>query len=557
MIAHAQAAQPAALWPEPMETVWRMLPSGVASVARFKRPDITISDRLFIGAVVNIPRPQRPWGIISWLADVYCTSRETVYTIGEQAREGLLSPPQCLSSSAAPSVVQVPLPSSEPSVVVTDNRLKRSILTFLLPGGVTIRPMQDCLEVALDTSRSVGFISELINEAGQRAGEILDRIDFSPLGEVVLARDETYFDDLAFLLSVEPRHHVITGGYVEEGCDAQGWGVALQIDQSRGLKIMGLSEDGHRCYPASLREAELSVPVQKDIWHAQDRTRQTVTDLERSALRALEQAEKLEKPLHQAWDEEQFEVWVEAVEEAERLVEMSGQLRFWYGCLCDALEVVDWRSGEIRDREINHWLLEETISGLRQLDPPRVRALVTFLAGQQEELLTFLTWLEVLLIPWQRKLRRTIADPQEQAFFQAAVARAWRLSRAVTNGHVNFRAAAADAQALVVELVVSEETYHELAEELFTILERVIRTSCAAETVNSVLKPYLWVRRSFQSRETAQNFLNLFILWYNMRAFKRGKRAGKSPFQSAGIKVYAPDGRETTDWLEALGYPAE
>ena len=98
MIAYAQAAQPAVLWPEPMETVWRMLPGGVASVARFKRPDITISDRLFIGAVVNIPRPQRPWGIISWLADVYCTSRETVYTIGEQAREGLLSPPQCFSA---------------------------------------------------------------------------------------------------------------------------------------------------------------------------------------------------------------------------------------------------------------------------------------------------------------------------------------------------------------------------------------------------------------------------------------------------------------------------
>jgi len=299
--------------------------------------------------------------------------------------------------------------------------------------------------------------------------------------------------------------------------------------------------------PASLREAELSVPVQKDVWHAENRARQTVTDLERIALKALERAEKLEKPLHQAdWNEEQLEIWVEAEETAERLVELSGQLRFWYGCLCDALEVVDWRSGEIRNREINQWLLEETIAGLRQLDHPRVRALVTFL-----------DWLEVLLIPWQRRLRRTIADPQEQVFFQAAVARAWRLSRAVTNGHTSLRTAADDTQALVVELIADDAVQHELAEQLLTILERVIRTSCAAETVNSVLKPYLWVKRSFQSRKTAQNFLNLFVLWYNVRVFKRGKRAGKSPFQSAGIKVYTPDGRETTDWLEALGYPAD
>lgn len=81
--------------------------------------------------------------------------------------------------------------------------------------------------------------------------------------------------------------------------------------------------------PASLREAELSVPVQKDVWHAENRARQTVTDLERIALKALERAEKLEKPLHQAdWNEEQLEIWVEAEETAERLVELSGQLRF-------------------------------------------------------------------------------------------------------------------------------------------------------------------------------------------------------------------------------------
>jgi len=153
-------------------------------------------------------------------------------------------------------------------ITVTDNRLKRTILTLLLPGGVTTRPMQDCLEAAFDHSPSVGFLSELINEAGRRAGEILDKIDFSPLGDVILARDETFFDDFAFLLSVEPRCQVIVSGYVEEGCDAERWGVALQIDhRTRGMRIVGLAEDAARYYPASLEEAELSVPIQKDVWH--------------------------------------------------------------------------------------------------------------------------------------------------------------------------------------------------------------------------------------------------------------------------------------------------
>jgi hypothetical protein len=426
--------------------------------------------------------------------------------------------------------------------------------------------MQDCLDVALDVTRSVGFTSQFINEAGRRAGEVLDQIDYSPLGDIILARDETYFNDLAFLIGVEPRTYVLLAGQVEEGCDGETWGLSLAFDQVRdGLCIVGLAEDGALFYPRSQREAaglleaEFSVPVQKDVWHVEDKAAQMVTDMERIALRELQKAYEMEQELADlAWDEDAFDAWAEVEENAERLVEMSGQARFWYGCLCDALEIVDWRSGEIRDREINAWLLDETIQGLQQLNHPRVKKLVTHLRKQQGELLTFLDWLEIQILPWRRKLARRLPDAQEQVFFERTVARAWRLNRALVNGHRQFRNEAEFALALVAELIADDEIRQALADELLSILENVIRTSCAAETVNSVLKPYLWVKRSFQSRETAQNWFNLFRLWFCLHPFKRShKRQGQSPFQLAGIKVYTPDGRETDDWLEALGYPAD
>jgi hypothetical protein len=63
----------------------------------------------------------------------------------------------------------------------------------------------------------------------------------SALGQVVTARDKLYFDDWAFLLNVEPRYFVLVSGYVEAACDAQTWGVALQLDHhTRGLQIGGL-----------------------------------------------------------------------------------------------------------------------------------------------------------------------------------------------------------------------------------------------------------------------------------------------------------------------------
>ncbi len=565
MTTYTEAASPTVLWPEPMETIWQMLPGGMTSIARFKRPDITIPNRLFIGAVVSLPRSQR-WGAITWLSEAYQTSRETIYTIGKSAYEGLLFPPRHSSSQAEKMIVTDSAPSSAPLVAVTDNRIKRSILTFLLPGGVTLRPMEDCLNVALGVTRSPGFLSQFINEAGRRAGEILDEIDYSPLGDIILARDETYFNDLAFLISVEPRTYVLLAGQVEESCDGETWGVSLAFDQNReGLQITGLAEDGATFYPRSQREVaalleiDFSPSVQKDVWHTEAKAAQTVTDVERIALRKLTKAHKMgEDQTDLPWNETAFDAWADVDEEAERLVQVSGEVRFWYGCVCDALEIVDWRSGEIRDREINQWLLGETILGLRQLGHPRVDKLVTHLEDQQDELLTFLDLLEIKIAPWRRKLVRALPDVQDQVFFERTVARSWRLSRALVNGHRQFRAEAEFALDLVAELITDDENLRGLAEELLNILENVVRTSCAAETVNSVLKPYLWVKRSFQSRETAQSWFNLFRLWFCMHPFKRSpRRQGKSPFQLANIKVYTPDGRETDDWLEALGYPAD
>jgi hypothetical protein len=518
--------------------------------------------RAFIGTLLN--QPVRRRGLVTELAETLDTSRETLYTIAARIREGVLVRP----NGRRPAEVKRPEPTvmpAYPSVTVTPTRVKRTVLTNLLPGGMTIRPQIESLQTALETHRCEGWISELILEAGQRAGRKLDEISLSALGSVVTARDELYFDGLAFLLNVEPRHFVIVSGYVEAGCDAQTWGVALQLDHhTRGLQILGLAEDGATMYPASVREAELSLQIQKDVWHIEDTTRQAVVDVERLALKALERAERLLCQIQAEGlpdDQARVAEWVQADDEAERLVDLSAEVRRWRGHLCDALELVDWRSGEIRDRETNEWLLKEVIRALRQLDHPRVRKLVTYLEGQQAEMLTFLDWLELNLAPWQRRLARRMPDEAQRQFFQATVARAWRLNRAVANGHTTFQHEAEFVNEVMAALVADDPAAFQLAEELLNILEGVVRTSCAAEAVNSILRPYLTVKRSFQSRETAQAWLNLFCLWFNMHLLRRSKRRHDdqpmSPYQYAGVKVYTQDGRETLDWLEAIGYPAE
>jgi hypothetical protein len=93
---------------------------------------------------------------------------------------------------------------------------------------------------------------------------------------------------------------------------------------------VGLAKDGARFYARSQTEAatrlghDFSVPVQKDVWHGLDKAAQTVIDLERIALRKLEQVQKKGDELADLpWDEAAFEAWTKMDEEAERLVEMS------------------------------------------------------------------------------------------------------------------------------------------------------------------------------------------------------------------------------------------
>ena len=538
-------------WPEPIESVWQMRTGAAGGLPGYKRRDLGLADRLFIGAVVNLPPERRPWGCVTWLADVFATSRPTLYAIGERARAAMAA-----LRSGRPAQQPAPantLHSAEPAAVltVTPQRLARTILTLLMPGGVSERSVDDCLQVAFDQGRSVGYVSGLLRRAGQRAGEVLERIDHSPLGPVVQARDELFTGQDPTLLLVEPRSLVITGLYATADRDAETWGCALLLTQDRQVHIRGLAEDGCIPYAASCRLAGLDTAIQKDVWHPLADTRQVIQAVEREALCALTAADKLEKQLLQRWADDTFERWVTTTEQAERLLDLSAQARFWRDCLWDAVEVVDWRSGEIRDRAINQWLLDETLRALHGLAHPRIQQLVERLQAQAAEWLTFLDGLAQPLAAGQARLRQHFPDEAWAAFFQASVARLWRLEHALRNGHRQFQAATDAARQLVAEFVADDPQARQLADELLTLLEGAVRTSCAAETINSVLRPYLNGRRESTDPVSRQLFLNLFALWFNLHKFERGPRQGKSPYQLAGIDVGADD------WLTVLGFPPD
>lgn len=520
-------------WPEPIETIYQILGGGAEFVS--KVPYLTLPIALFIAAVVNTPRQERPWGIITWTAETFHLSRPTVYALGERVAQQVASLPQ-------PEGV-----SPENSLVVTPERLSRTILTHCFPGNTSIRDMQACLQAAFDQTPGIGTISQLITTSGQQAGRVLAALDYSPLGAVITLRDETFFQDWPILIVIEPVSTTILWAEVCPDRQADTWGLVLLRVEEKGVTLKGLVEDMAQAYPKSQKLIDREeLEVQKDIWHVERDGGRLARSLERAAYQAIGRVYDLETNLLAQWDEAVFsQQYLPAVATQERAIAQYDTFVEWYAHLQDALELVDRRSGEIRDRQTNGWLLEETLSALEKLDHTGVKAWVKRIRTYQKEMLTFLDWAQAALAQYQREAAGQLPDG-----FIATVARCWWYRHALINGHLHFKDQAQLAELELELLLDPDPTLTQWADKLLHILEAAVRASSLVEAINNLLKSFLNSRRSFHNIETLQAYLNLFVLWHNMRVYPRGKRSGKSPYQLAGIKT------PSDDWLELLGYPA-
>jgi hypothetical protein len=90
------------------------------------------------------------------------------------------------------------------------------------------------------------------------------------------------------------------------------------------------------------------------------------------------------------------------------------------------------------------------------------------------------------------------------------------------------------------------EPWRHAARVVVATWDGAARASSAVETWHSIVRPHLAVHRTL-----SPGLLALLAVWHNHRVFARGAHAGASPVQLSGM-ADAP-----TDWLVALGYPAE
>jgi hypothetical protein len=532
----------------------------LAKQGQYRRPDVTLADRLEIAW--RFWDEERLWGTPVRLAEQYDLSRTSIYDIAHriapffQAR----SPgPVAGLKKLISGVEAVSFPPTNGQIWSKEGveRLRsRLVLTSLLPGGVTMRPLEDILAEVPGASCSDTTIWRQVNQDGGKAVEILGAVNFTEVSQagVIAVIDETFFDDRPVFFAVEPGSLSICDFQVPADGQrtAEDWATFLLVlKEDRGLNIIGGMGDAATAYPTALKTLlDQKGRFREDHFHLLWELYKLGRKLENKAYRAFKAEYKAAAEYEKKATDKAGQKLTQAQAESLRLAEAYDAFVEYASWVNDALQIVDLTSGEIRDRQTNEWLLDEAIAAMAQVNQSQVVKMSQRLQKHKPALLTYLDDLTGELPQLQTSLAAYLPDPDLAQVVARAVARHWRLQHEVhSNQHRHFRSAMKQAQQEVDLWLAGDPFLQQWAAQLRSLLTGVLRTSSAVENINSIFKALVKRKKHFASADNAHNFVALFVLWHNLRVFKEGLRRGKSPFEILGIDL----GQK--DWRTLLGYP--
>ena len=527
---------------------------------QYQRPDVTAYDRLDIAR--RFHALDRSWGEVSEMGREYGLSRRTIYNIAKRAavlfEPRLPGPGPCLKQVLpCRTTLRPPIFKDKTRSRDEEARIRnRLILTSVFPGGATMRPVEEILAEVPVEGRSAPTIWRFVNEAGVQARQILEQVDYAKvsLPLITVDIDETYFDGRPILFVVEPISLALCGFHVPADNDrsSKTWDpFLLVLQEDQHLDIFGGVGDAAKPYPGTFETVlEKKNGFQEDIFHQQRDLQALRRKLENSTYRAFTAEYKAASQWQKKETTTNKEKLHQAQAESLRQAEVHDAFAEYCSWVTDAFEIVDLRSGEIRDREINEWLLDQAIGAMSRLDNSDVVKISERLDNHKKYLLLYLDWLETQLSPLRAELHTYLGELDLEKVVLRAVARRWRLQHEVESMQRRaFRPSLKRAEQELALWIEGDSFLEQWSEQVHTLLEWVQRASSAAENVNSIFKPLVNRKKHFDNADTNLNFVALFALWHNTRTFKEGKRAGYSPFEILGIDL------GEKDWRTLLGYP--
>ena len=470
-------------------------------MADYRLPEVDLSTRIMIALEMLQPIPVRKWGRATELKQTYAVSRTFLYDLRKRALDVLIE-------GLAP---RTPGPQPQPESLMIDRAFIQRAITVMPMLKGTVRDIQQGLRLLFGVQRSVGYISQTLTAAGEQAMayNLGITVPLPILGEA----DEIFQGRKPCLTLVDGRSFLVVNLTPAESRDGTTWGVTYLDLVQRGIQFHDLACDGGTGLRAGVKEAELVIPLRPDLFHILQDAHHLTRRLEGAAYKAIETAErarradleargiirrrgrrlKIKVPLPQAEIEE-----AKAIEVFDQWCWLLGEVRLALEPLTPAHRIVS--VAETRAT------IETAIELLQELPHPDITAFAEDLQEKIPELIAPLEWLEQHLTPVLDGL-----DADTEAF----IIWTWQHRHELN---------------LDIDTDIPEQL-RSIVRAVWDILGLFHRSSSLAESLHSWLRPYLQIHRGMP-----QWLLPLLQLFWNHHTFERGKRAGNSPLELAGVE---------------------
>jgi hypothetical protein len=418
-------------------------------------------------------------------------------------------------------MAQKPGPRRREGELVVDGEFIQRAVTVLAMQKGSIRDIQQGLGLLFGVERSVGYISETLQKIGEVARVYNDSL-VVPM-PVLAEADEIFQGRQPCLTVVDGQSFLVLHLSPSETRDGTAWGLTFLDLKERGVEFHDLASDGAGGIQAGIREAKLEVPWRPDLFHLVQDGHNVGRKLENTAYRAIKLAERARQAERDAQTPRRgrkLKITV-PLEPAEVQEDTSISRYDAFAWLLTevrrALEPIA-ANGRLLNSDTVRATVDTAAELMMTLADDDITAFARKLLDLLNDLLAPLVWLEQTLAPWRANLA-----PDDEAL----ILWAWR-----------------HRQELELEAGAGfPEELRDVVCAFWDAFSLFHRSSSLAESFHAWLRPYLEVHRGMP-----QWLFPLLMLFWNHHVFQRGKRAGHSPVELAGVDN-APSLSEALDWI--------
>ena len=466
----------------------------------YRVPELDLATRVQIAASMMMPGRARGWGLVTRWAENYGVSRQLLYKIRDRAESAVLE-------ALAPTA-----PGPKPldkGLLVDQALIKRTIAVMPLLTG-SVRSIQTGLELLFGVERSTGYISQKLQEAGAAAAAENEKLQ--PSMPILAEADEIFQGGMPCLTVVDGGSFLVLNLMSADSRDAETWGLTFLELAERGIPFWDVVSDGAKGIHAGVAAAELDAPLRPDLFHLWRETYTIGQRLERRAYKAMETAERADRAAVEATSAKKrpgrkLKVDLppdQAHHQAQEAIDRCDGWQWLTQEIRQNLEPIT-SDGRLADVTQVQETIDVAMTLMLELADNDISAFVQTLQGQMHDLLAPLVGLTSDLAPVRAQL-----EPADEAF----ILWAWRHRHELD---------------LDIERDFSSKL-QPVVRHFYPLLALFHRASSLAESLHSWLRPYLQIHRGMP-----QWLLPLLQLFWNHHSFQRGKRAGNSPLELAGI----------------------